>query len=233
MCGRFSLALPVKLISKVFETVDMPNFKPAHNIAPSHNIPIVAIGKDKERHLIMARWGLVPSWMDKDPDRGPLFNARSETLLEKKSFKNAFLRRRCIIPADGFFEWKAERRKLTPYYFYRNDTMPIAFAGLWEMKKMGDEAHPEVLISTTIITTNSSNEFSSIHPRFPVILEKEQWKLWLNNETSPNVLENIMFAPTNGIISCHPVGADVNKVANNYAAIKNQVDEISELPFHM
>jgi putative SOS response-associated peptidase YedK len=214
MCGRFAVTLPPEAMASLFESSDRPNFAPNYNVAPTQKVPIVAIGKENTRRIIMARWGLLPNWMEKDPQTGPMFNARSETLDTKNSFKVAFEKRRCIIPADGFYEWQRTGNARTPFFISRRDNMPIAFAGLWEMKK-SENGTGEILISTTIITTNSSPEFANLHDRFPVILEKEDWGLWLDAQTSQARLKNLFNAPNNGVMRFHKVSDAVNKVANN------------------
>lgn len=214
MCGRFAVTLPPEAMASLFGSDDRPNFAPNFNVAPTQKVPIVAIGKENARRIIMARWGLLPNWLEKDPPTGPMFNARSETLETKQSFKTAFAKRRCLIPADGFYEWKREGSARTPYFISRTDGAPLAFAGLWEMKKTANEG-AEILISTTIITTNSSPEFVGLHDRFPVILEKEDWALWLDGATQTPRLKSLFHAPNNGIMRFHKVSDDVNKVANN------------------
>ena len=220
MCGRFAVTLPPEAIATLFGSSDIIEFSPNYNIAPTTNIPIVAIGKAATRRIIMARWGLMPQFMISEPTGGPLINARAETLDEKPSFKNAFARRRCIIPASGFYEWHREGDKKTPFFISRRDKATMAFAGLWEMRKnekISDEGlAEEILISATIVTTKSKGEFANIHSRSPVILEPEAWPLWLENSTPKPRLESLMFAPDNGVLDWYAVSDKVNKVSNNF-----------------
>lgn len=219
MCGRFAVTLPPEAIASLFGAPDIVDFSPNYNIAPTTNIPIVAIGKTDTRRVIMARWGLMPQFMLKELAGGPLINARSETLDEKQSFKTAFARRRCIIPASGFYEWHREGEKKIPYYISRRDKSPMAFAGLWEMRKSekisDDGLTEEILISTTIVTTKSHGEFANIHSRSPVVLEPEAWPLWLENSTPKPRLNSLLTAPDSGVLGWHQVSDKVNKVANN------------------
>ncbi len=220
MCGRFAVTLPPEAIASLFGTSDIIDFSPNYNIAPTQNVPIIAIGKENIRRTILARWGLLPQFMLREHAGAPLINARAETIDEKPSFKTAFLKRRCIVPASGFYEWHREENKKTPYYISRRDNMPLAFAGLWEMQKrekISDEGlSEEVIISTTIVTTKSHGEFANIHNRSPVILEPEAWSLWLENSTPKPRLESLMFAPDSGVLGWHKVSDKVNKVSNNF-----------------
>lgn len=219
MCGRFAVTLPPEAIASLFGTSDIVDFAPSYNIAPTQNVPIIAIGKEKIRRTILARWGLLPQFQLKEHSGGPLINARAETIDEKPSFKTAFAKRRCIVPASGFYEWYREDNKKTPYYISRRDGAPMAFAGLWEMQKrekISDEGlSEEIIISTTIVTTKSHGEFANIHNRSPVILEQEAWPLWLENSTPKPRLESLMFAPDTGVLKWHQISDNVNKIANN------------------
>lgn len=221
MCGRFAVTLPPEAMASLFDSLDRPNFAPNYNVAPTQKVPIIAIGKIGNRRIISARWGLFPDWLEQDPPTGPMFNARSETVDVKKSFKPAFTKRRCIIPADGFYEWQRDGKTRTPYYIYRKDKMPMAFAGLWEMKKSAQSE--EILISATIITTQAAIEFAPIHERFPVILEQDSWSAWLSNETPVPRLKGLLYPPDNGVIAWHKVSDEVNKVANNHAGLMNAI----------
>ena len=218
MCGRFALAKFLEKLAEIFAASYAGKYEANFNIAPTNDILMVAIGKDGGRKIVNARWGLVPDWMDIDGN-SVLYNARSETLLEKPSFKNAFLKRRCIIPADGFYEWAREGKNRVPYYIERNDEMPLAFAGLWEMKKLGDE----ILLSASIITTQASEKFSEIHHRFPVTLEQKDWNIWLDKDADVSQLQCLFKAPDDGILNVNKVSSEINKIKNNYAALKDPV----------
>lgn len=221
MCGRFALAEFLKRLGEIFGASFNGDYSANFNIAPTNDILMVAIGKDGGRKIIKSRWGLVPEWMQIENKNSVLFNARSETLLEKPSFKNAFLKRRCIIPADGFYEWSRVGNIRTPYYVARNDNMPLAFAGLWEMKKLVDD---EILLSASIITTASSKKFFNIHNRFPVVLEEKDWNIWLDKDAEMANLQNLLRAPDDAILRVNKVSSEINKIKNNYAALKNSVD---------
>ncbi len=175
MCGRFTLTATSDAIAEAFALDRPPEQLPRYNIAPSQ--PIITIVSDPETRHRESRfmiWGLIPSW-SKDPSKG-LINARAETVHEKPSFRSALKRRRCLIPADGFYEWqKLEKGSKQPFYFHLRDRGLFAFAGLWESY--------QDLETCTIITTKANALLETIHDRMPVILEPEQYDRWLD----PNI----------------------------------------------
>lgn len=171
MCGRFTLTSPVERLAKQFElTGDLPDLSPSYNIAPTQKIAAVAENSEGERKLGRLQWGLVPRW-SKDPEIGSkMINARAETVAEKNSFKSAFKKRRCLIPADGFYEWARTETgsgPKQPYYIRLETGTPYAFAGLWETWE-GEDGRK--IHSTTIITTEANEFMSGIHHRMPVIV---------------------------------------------------------------
>jgi putative SOS response-associated peptidase YedK len=192
------------------------NLAPRWNIAPTQSAPMVAIGKDGGRKLVLARWGLRPAWMEKDPPTGPLFNARGETIAEKPSFRSAFARKRCLIPADGFYEWKREGKARTPFFITRADGAPMVFAGLWESAKDGDGAP---LVSMTIVTTAANAQMAPLHDRLPVILEPPDWEAWLSAGTERAAAQALIHAPAEGALAVRQVSDRVNKVANDDAQL--------------
>jgi putative SOS response-associated peptidase YedK len=212
MCGRYAVTLPPEAMATLFGSADRPNLPPRHNVAPTQTVPIVAIGKAGDRRIVSARWGLKPAWMAKDPPTGPLFNARAETAAEKPAFRTAFARRRCLVPADGFYEWKREGKTRTPHFIARADRAPIAFAGLWESAPDGQGG---TLVSTAILTCAADAAFQPLHDRFPVILAEEDWPLWLARDTAPDALRARMTPPPDGQMTFWEVSDRVNKVAND------------------
>ena len=173
MCGRYTLTVPVEILAEEFGvTGPLPEVPPSYNIAPTQEVAAV-LTDDGERRLEMLRWGLIPSWAD-DPGIGSrMINARSETVPEKPSFRRAFRERRCLILADGFYEWKRTNDGKQPYYIRMEDGRPFAFAGLWESWRGGREE----IRSCTILTTEASDRVSNIHHRMPVILAPEDREL--------------------------------------------------------
>lgn len=178
MCGRFTLTQSAEKITEFFGLSEVPELAPRYNIAPSQLIAAIMQDKEnQENKLKWMRWGLIPSWA-KDTKIGyKLINARSETLTEKPSFRNAFKRRRCLIIADGFYEWQKQEKHKQPYYIQLRDKQPFAFAGLWETWQPEDG---EAIISCTIITTEANAVMQPIHNRMPVILSPDVYEQWLD-----------------------------------------------------
>ena len=177
MCGRFVIELSPDLVSKVFGLAEVPELPPRYNVAPTQLVPVVREASDGSRRLSMMRWGLVPSW-SKEIGEG-LINARSETVNEKPSFRQAFRQRRCIVVASAFYEWQKVDGKKVPYYIRMADGAPMPFAGLWEAWH-SPEGH--VLETCTILTTNANATVAPIHDRMPVILHPDEFGLWLDRK---------------------------------------------------
>jgi putative SOS response-associated peptidase YedK len=214
MCGRYAVTLPPDAMATLFGSADRPNLPPRWNVAPTQSAPMVAIGKAGDRRIISARWGLRPAWMAKDLPTGPLFNARSETVADKPSFAKAFARKRCLIPADGFYEWQRNGKMRTPYFVARSDKQPVAFAGIWEAAPDGQGG---TLLSMAMITCAADASFVPIHDRFPVVLQPSNWQTWLALETPKTQLQDLLVAPSAGYMVPYRVSDHVNKVANDDA----------------
>ncbi len=209
MCGRYSQNSPIEKLRDVFGVMERFNFPPSYNIAPTQYAPVVRFSKAKGRNeLTLMRWGLVPFWA-KDIEIGnKLINARAETLAEKPSFRGALKYRRCIIPADGFYEWQKQDSGKQPFNIRRHDHEPLGFAGLWE--EWGEDR----LHSFTIITTDANNTVKPIHARMPVILDKGDYAAWLENG------ETKLLKPCpDDWLEAYPVSKRVNSPANNDAAL--------------
>ena len=176
MCGRFALkTLPAGLIQQ-FELDECVDFLPQPNMAPGSDIPVIRYSPEGKRVLHLLKWGLVPRWA-KDPSIGnKLINARSESLAEKPSFRDAYQKRRCLIPADGFYEWKTEGKTMQAYYFSLRSGEPLALAGLWEAWRSPDG---NILRTVCIITTEANAVMKPIHDRMPVVVKPEDWDKWL------------------------------------------------------
>jgi putative SOS response-associated peptidase YedK len=214
MCGRYAVTLPPDAMATLFGSADRPNLPPRWNVAPTQQAPMIAIGKAGDRRIVSARWGLRPSWMVKDLPTGPLFNARSETVAEKPSFKAAFARRRCLIPADGFYEWQRDGKARLPFFVAKPDRSPIAFAGLWETAPDGEGG---VMVSMTIVTASAPHSFVPIHDRFPIVVEPQHWQCWLDPQSLKQDLLPLLSAPADGFMTPFRVSDRVNKVANDDA----------------
>jgi putative SOS response-associated peptidase YedK len=176
MCGRYSLTTPTEALVALFAAGPLEGFSPRYNIAPTQLVPAVRMSEG-ERAWAWLRWGLIPSWA-KDPAIGNrMINARAETVADKPAFRAALRRRRCLLPADGFYEWEKRDGAKQPYHIALADRAPFAFAGLWEHWQ-GDEA----IESCTILTTAANRRLAPIHPRMPVILAPEHYDIWLDTE---------------------------------------------------
>jgi putative SOS response-associated peptidase YedK len=233
MCGRFALYTPPARLARYFgaalaEDIE-PEGRPSWNVAPTDTVlgvrdrpprqgPAEEGGGQPERLLMSFRWGLVP-WWSKDAKSGSrLFNARSETVTTRASFREAFRERRIIVPADGFFEWrKTKTGKREPHYFTRADGAPLAFAGLAERWRAKDAPKDTPsLRSCTIITAPGGADMDGIHDRMPVVLDPATFDLWLDpaNEDSEE-LRALLRPPPAGTVVHQPVGARVGNVRNN------------------
>ena len=216
MCGRYSLTSPIESMRALFGFDELPNLRPRYNIAPTQDVPVVRGGGNGVRELSMLRWGLVPSWAKAIGGSAPLINARGETVAEKPSFRSAFAKRRCLIPADGFYEWKkAAKGAKQPYRIAMPDDAPFAFAGIWERWQ---NAHGELLESCAIVTTVASDALTTIHHRMPVILKPEDHDNWLAAPSS------VLIAACTGELRTYPISTAVNKVANDDNTLWDPVD---------
>ena len=179
MCGRFVLISDLSIITEDFNIQEVSaSFTPSRNVSPGQHIPAV-IRSDDKNILTPFLWGLIPFWA-KDPSTGAkLINARAETVNEKPSFKNAFQKRRCLIIADGFYEWKKDGKGKIPYYIYLKSGKPFGFAGLYETWISPDNNKVD---TCTIITTRANEVVQPIHERMPVIVPKEKEEVWLKND---------------------------------------------------
>jgi putative SOS response-associated peptidase YedK len=177
MCGRFTLATPGQTIAEAFELSAAPELRPRYNIAPTQPVAAIRAAGAAGRELVMLRWGLIPSWAKDAAIGDRMINARGETVAEKPSFRAPLRSRRCLVLADGFFEWKREGERKQPYHIRMRDRRPFAFAGLWDRW-----APPggEPVESCTIVTTEPNELMAAIHDRMPVILPAAAHALWLD-----------------------------------------------------
>jgi putative SOS response-associated peptidase YedK len=212
MCGRFTLRTPAADLAEVFQLRRAPETQARYNIAPTQPVAVVRqAGKDRKLSLI--RWGMVPSWSD-DPNSGrPLFNARGETVAKKPEFRIAFRRRRCLIPADGFYEWKkTEAGTRQPFFIRLAKDGPFAFAGLWECWRRDDALAIE---SCTIITTEANKLLRHLHDRMPVILADEDFDAWLDPTIDdPGTLQALIQPLPAEALTAYRVSTLVNSPRN-------------------
>lgn len=221
MCGRFTLTVDGQTLQLALGLDDTPQAQPRYNIAPTQ--PVAVVTNDAPKTLNHFTWGLVPFWAD-DPGIGSrMINARSETVHEKPAFKAAFQYRRCLIPADGFYEWRAagKGQPKTPMYISLDKHSVFAFAGLWERWQSpdGSEIH-----SCTILTTDASASIQDIHHRMPVILQPDDYDTWLHAE-DPAVRRALLKPFASDALHAYAVSRTVNKPANDSPANIQPVDE--------
>jgi len=216
MCGRFTLKQPRRIPIINFDDADLPTLPPRYNIAPTQDV-LTVVERENSREARMLQWGLIPFW-SKEP-KG-IINARVETIAEKASFNESFQKRRCLIFADGFYEWERNGKISQPYYFQLKDGEPFAFAGVWDKWRANDR----VITSCAIITTKANELLSTIHTRMPVILPPELYDFWLNEESrEPELKDILMPFPAAEMIS-HAVSYDVNDVKNEGEHLLRQVE---------
>jgi putative SOS response-associated peptidase YedK len=192
MCGRYSLTTDAETLSEHFKVLRQIRFQPSYNIAPSQRILNIVELDDGSRKAVNLFWGLVPSWSKDSKNSAHLINARIETIREKPSFRSAFKHRRCLIPADGFFEWQKQEHRKQAFHIHRQDRQPFAFVGLWEQW----QHDTETLYSCTIITTAANELMLPIHDRMPVIIPSEHYHAWLNKTADDafDLLDNQAYA---------------------------------------
>jgi len=217
MCRRFTLFSSPQELQRFFGT-PLPSFEilPNYNVAPTQEIPVI-IQHENGRHLKRRHWGLVPVWAKEKAIGCKMINARAETVRLKSAFRTAIKQRRCLIPANGFFEWSGKLGNKQPYYFHLASGEPLAFAGLWEVwenKNTAAEASPYK--SCTIITTDASDSVRDVHDRMPLILKPEFYGEWLDPENKePGIIEEVLKNGCVKELKRYPVSKLVNHVGNN------------------
>ena len=212
MCGRYASSRPVDDLLVHFEVEDPPEevLPPSWNVAPTD--PVYAVLQRRSvRQLRVVRWGLVPSWA-KDLKVGARFiNARRETLADKPAFRSAYQRRRCLVPADGYFEWQQQGTGKQPWFLTSGECEPLAMAGLYEVWRAPDG---RFLWTCTIVTTEAADEHGDIHDRTPLLVPRADWARWLDPEL-PDPGGDLLVPGTPGVLEAWPVGAAVGNVRNN------------------
>jgi putative SOS response-associated peptidase YedK len=212
MCGRYAITSSPDAIRALFRYGEQPNFPPRHNVAPTQPVPVVRL-VEGVRQFALLRWGLIPAWV-KDP-RGfsLLINARGESVCDKPAFRNAMKRRRCLLPADGFFEWQATGGPKRPFFIRKRGGGPLAFAGLWEawMGPNGEE-----LETVCIVTTRANRTLAPIHDRMPAIVPPEGFDLWLDAaHVDARTASAVIAPPPDGLLEAWEVSTAVNRTAND------------------
>jgi putative SOS response-associated peptidase YedK len=212
MCGRFTLSSSADEIRAEFGVDVPPDYQPRYNIAPQQLVPVLGKGEGGALRIGMLQWGLVPYWAD-DPRGGPkAINARAETLLQRPTFRDPFLCRRCLVPADGFYEWAREGGTRRPFRFRLRGDRLLSFAGVWDRWKRPDG---ESLYTCAIITTPASALVGRVHDRMPAIIAPEQREAWLDPAAHPDALAALLRPYERDDLECYAVSPLVNRVSND------------------
>ncbi|MGH1418432.1 MAG: SOS response-associated peptidase [Hyphomicrobiaceae bacterium] len=213
MCSRYTLISKPEAIREWADAADTLLFPPRYNIAPTQPVTIIRTGLSGAREMALVRWGLIPSWVKDPREFSTLINARSETAHEKPSFRASLRHRRCLIPADGFYEWTGKPGAKQPHLIApKAAKSPLAFAGLWEHWLGGDGSELETM---AILTTAANEDMGGIHDRMPLILNPEHFSLWLDCRSgSAEDIRHLLVPPPNGLLSIRPVSKSVNNSSN-------------------
>ena len=223
MCGRYTLKTPNPRLQELFGLQDLPHLVPRFNIAPTQSVFAIraSAGVPDLREAVLLRWGLIPFWAKDLAIGNTMINARGETVAEKPSFRHSFAKKRCLIPADGFFEWeKLASGKKQPWWIRMKDEEPFAMAGLWEtwtsknnpaVTHEGDTQELKTIHSCTILTIHANADMQSIHDRMPVILPLETWAKWLNPSSEKSELQTLLKPFDDGHLIRSAVSTVVNR----------------------
>ena len=224
MCGRFALTSTPESLAERFglDPDDTPDFAPRYNVAPGQDVLAVRADDAGKRCADPLRWGLVPSWADSPAVGGRMINARSETAASKPAFRDAFRSRRCIVPANGFYEWADLGGYRQPYWIAPPSGEVFGFAGLWESWRGGDGA---ALETCTLLTTQANARLATLHARMPVILPRDAYTDWLDTSRAPADFTPLLAPPGDEALDYHPVGTRVNKVEFDDPSLQERVAE--------
>lgn len=216
MCGRFVITSAPEALRRLFGYSDQPNFPPRYNVAPTQPIPVVIVDNGARQFRLM-RWGLIPAWVNDPRKFALLINARAETVLDKPAFKNAIRRRRCLIPADGYYEWHIDEGRKRPYFIHRADAAPFGFAALAET---WSGPNGEEVDTVAIVTTAATGGLARLHHRVPVAVSPAEFARWLDvREVDAVEATDILRPPREGEFTWHEISTRVNAVANDDAQL--------------
>lgn len=215
MCGRLAIYSSPERLASYLDAQTELQLAPSYNVAPSQAIPACRLDARGQRELIALHWGLVPHWSNGPDNRYTMINARAETVQAKPAYRDPFRTRRCLIPADGFYEWQRANGK-QPYYFHRPNGEPLVLAGLWD--RWSGEAE-EVIESCTIIVTEANALMRPIHDRMPVVLPRDTWATWLDHRSEADTLQSLLTSDDQADVTCHAVSRQVNQTRNDSAEL--------------
>lgn len=227
MCGRFILASPPHIVRDLLDVEIRENFPARYNIAPTQPIAIVRLNENRQREFALVRWGFIPSWAKKDyfekVGTKPLINARGETVAEKPTFRSAFKRRRCLVPADGFYEWRTEKGARQPYLIRPAGGGLFAFGGVWETAADPDGGEID---TAAIVTTAAGPDIERLHDREPVVIARKDFARWLDmDERNVADAKTLIKAPPDGFWTYHPVSKAVNNARNEGEALAGEIGQ--------
>ena len=229
MCGRYAVTSAPEAIRTLFGYAEQPDFPPRYNVAPTQPIAIVRM-VDGRRQFALVRWGLLPSWVQDPKNFSLLINARGESVMDKPAFKAAMKYRRCLVPANRFYDWKASATRRQPYYVRAKWRQPLAFAGLWES---WTGPNGEELETAAIVTTRANRALADIHDRMPVIVPPDAFDLWLNCNAVDAETAGTLIAPApEDLLEAYEVSSAVNRTANDHAQLvePNSATESEPVP---
>ena len=213
MCGRFAQQRPASELAEIFAAeplADDPG--PRFNVAPTDEA-LVVVQRDERRAIAAYRWGLIPHWAESAKVGSRMFNARAETLPTSPAFRDSLIRRRCLVPVDGFYEWKREGTVRQPFLIGRADGMPLTLAGLWAGWR--DPTTERVVRTFTIVTSRPNDQMADLHDRMPVVVPEDVWPLWLDPATDRSELQAILQPTDDVLLRIRPVSRLVNDVRND------------------
>jgi putative SOS response-associated peptidase YedK len=227
MCGRYLIITTPEAMRAFFRYLEQPNFPPRYNVAPTQPIPVVRLWEGA-RHFALVRWGLIPGWV-KDPRGFSLvINARGDSVLDKPAFRNAMRYRRCLVPADGFYEWKTEGPRKRPFAIRPRSRTPLAFAGLWEV---WTGPNGEEVETAAIVTTQANRALRPLHDRMPVVLQPETYDAWLDCRGVDAQLATAMIAPPpDDFFEAYEVSPAVNRTENDWLELLIPASELPPPP---
>jgi putative SOS response-associated peptidase YedK len=223
MCGRYFLHSSADKLTRLFGEMPMPLLEPRYNIAPTQPVPIVRQSATGRREMVLVRWGLIPGWSKGPDSRYSMINARVETVAQKPAYRNAFRYRRCLVPADGFYEWRVAGGAKQPYVLRPRDGRPLALAGLWEHWQDADGNEIE---SCTILVGAANAQVGRIHERMPVVIAPGSFDLWLDiHSQKPQPLQTLLAAQQAPVLEIYPVAKAVNSPKNDSAQLLEPLEE--------